>query len=239
MFCSKCGEKLKDAAKFCHACGAEVLTGRPAEANVESNSKTEKLTTRGWLNSFGAFLFIPIFAIIIVLLFWANREPEPINAAAQQQASAQANSAPAMAQMQQIHVILESLQARIEKNPRDLVAIDSLAVMYAIAGSYDKAKSYYEKHLEIEPDNKDIKIGLALTYHNLTQTDKAIALIKEVLDKDPTYVFGLHYLAEIYASIHEHEKAIETWKSIIEHYPNTDFAEMASKRIKEQTQSDE
>ncbi len=238
MFCSKCGEKLKTAAKFCQACGAKTRSDQTTLSS-ESNPKSVKVSTRSWLNSFGAFLFIPLFAIIIILLFWTNREPEPIAGGAQQEGSAPANGKPDEAGMKQIHNTVENLKSRLEENPEDLVAIDSLAVMYAIAGSYDKAKGYYERHLEIEPDNKDIKIGLALTYHNMKQTDEAIKTIEEVLAKDPKHVFGLHYLAEIYASIHDHDKAIEKWNLIVAAYPNSDFSKMASGRIKAQSHSDE
>lgn len=239
MFCSHCGNKLKEAAKFCQACGTKTQPGRTTTSATESNSKSAKLSTRSWLNSFGAFLFIPIFALIIVLLFWVNEDPEVITAEAQKQVSAQGNGMLDEATMQRIHNTLENLKSRIETDPKDLVAIDSLAVMYAIANSYDKAKGYYEMHLEIEPENKDIKLGLALTYHNMKQTDKAIATIEEVLAKDPVYVFGLHYLAEIYASTHEHEKAIEKWNLIVTNYPNSEFSQMALERIKEQSHSDE
>ncbi len=239
MFCSKCGEKLKKEAKFCHACGVVTKAGQTKTAGTKTNSKGTKVSAQSWLNSFGAFLFIPIFAIIIVLLFWANNDPEPLAANSPQPTSAQGGGEPNQAAMSQVHNMLESLKSRLEANPKDLVAIDSLAVMHAMAGSFDKAKGYYEMHLEIEPDNIDIKVGLALTYHNLQQTDNAIATLEEVLAKDPKYVYALHYLAEIYASSHEHEKAIDKWNLVIKYYPDSDFSKMATERIEAQSHSEE
>jgi len=241
LFCSQCGEKIKDGAKFCHACGTQVA-GEKAPVNAQTNSKSKKVSTQSWLNSFGAFLFIPIFALIIVLLFWANRDPEPINGGGQQQqmAQGQGNGTPDMAAMEQVHNTLENLKARVEENPNDLVALDSLAMMYSIAGSFGKAKEYYERYLAIQPDNKDVKVSLALAHYQLQEQDKAIEIIEGILDEEPTYALGLHYLAEIYASMHEHDKAIEKWNTIIAHYPNTEFSKVAEKRIKEQqSHSDE
>ena len=230
MYCSHCGSQIKDKAKFCHACG------KPTGTEVKQKASPQNVNPKqSWLNSFGYFLLIPVFAVIIVLLFWANREPGPLNE--QQSNNAPQNDAPGMAAMGQVHETLERLKKRIGENPKDLVAIDSLAVMFSIAGSHEKAKSLYEKHLEIDPDNNEIKISLGLAYHNLQQTDKAIAIIQGVLDKEPTNAFGLHYLAEIYASMHEHDKATGYWQQIIAHYPGTEIAKVAEKRLKEQTEN--
>lgn len=224
MFCSQCGEKLKDEAQFCHKCGAGVA-GAPANVGKQQE-KGDGL--RSWLNSFGAFLFIPLFAIVVVLLFWSNKEPEQLGVS-------NGNAAPSgeasMAAMNNVHKTLERLKSNIEKNPEDLVSIDSLAVMYSIAGSYDKSKDYYEMHMALDPDNKDIKIALALTYNNLSNNDKAVALIKEVLDKEPNYVFALHYMAELQGAMHNHEEAERLSKQIIKDYPGTEFAKLAAERL--------
>lgn len=230
MYCTQCGEKLKSEAKFCHACGEAVQSQVQNRAGRDENTGKAR---HGWLHSFGAFLFIPIFAGIVVLLFWVNKEPEPLKAT--NNANGKQAEAPSMAAMGQIHQTLERLKANVEANPEDLVSIDSLAIMYSIAGSYDKARMYYEKHLQIEPDNKDIKIALGLTYHNLNNNEKAIALLQEVLDKEPTYAFALHYMGEIQASLHNHEEAEKYWQRIIVHYPGTEMAKIAEQRIQEQT----
>ncbi|RMF67872.1 MAG: zinc-ribbon domain-containing protein [Calditrichaeota bacterium] len=219
--CTNCGSSLKPGASFCHNCGTPVGAGAgraPAAAGPARQS---------WLASYGAFLFIPIFAGIIVLLFWANKEPEGLSASN----PAAAPGAPNPAAMQQVHQTLDRLQKNLEANPKDLVSIDSLAVMYAIAGSYDKARQYYERHLEIEPENRDIKIALALTYHNLNQSARAIDLIKTVLDKEPTYFFALFYLGEIHASLGHKKLAEQYWQKIVDTYPGTEWAKTAQQRI--------
>ncbi len=228
MFCTECGQKLKSDASFCHECGAKLS----AETAQESDIHEPEATAKSWLHSFGAFLFIPIFAGIVVLLFWVNKDPETVNASAN---ATQAGAGMSEEAMQQVHGTLTRLQERVEANPQDLVAIDSLAVMFAIAGSYDKARTYYDKHLAIEPDNKDVKIALALTNHNLQDNDRAIALLEEVLAADPGYAFALHYLAEIHAALHNHEEADKYWQEIITQHPGTEFAQTAKKRMEEES----
>ncbi len=229
MFCSKCGEQLKEAAKFCHACG----TAAKGQAKAPANSPGPQISSRSWLHSFGVFLFIPIFALIIVLLFWANQDSDvtAANDGGQEQQSAPPVDAAAMGN---VHQTLERLKSRLEANPQDLVAIDSLAVMFSIAGGYDRALELYEQHLAIEPDNKDVKIALALTHHNLKDDSKAMSLLQELLDNEPTYAFALHYMAVIQASLHKHDEAEKHWQKIIDSYPGTEMAKMAAKNIAQQ-----
>lgn len=228
MFCTKCGEKIKPDARFCHACG----TAAPQGKAVKQADETTRPQKQNWLHSFGAFLLIPIFAVIVILLFWENKDPDPIVQASSNNTAQ--NGAPNMAAMQQIHATLEGLKKNLAANPKDLVAMDSLAVMYSIAGSHDTALSYYKKHLEIEPDNKDIKIAMALTYHNLENDSKAVELLQEVLEKEPDYLFGLYYLAEIQEAQHNHEEATRHWQKITEKHPGTQLAKMAEERLAEQ-----
>jgi len=231
--CSECGESLKPSAKFCHKCGnpapdhiavPEPISGtQPAPAN------------RNVFATIGLVLIIPIVAIgIISLLFWKNQEPVPL------QASSAANSGGAanMAAMEQVHETLNRLNANLEANPQDLVSLDSLAIMYSIAGSYDKASRFYEKHLEIEPDNKDVKIALGLSYHNLNRTEEALGLMDEILRKEPDYAFALIYKGDILAQTGKVELAETNWNHVVEKYPNTEIAKMAQERIHEYTHVD-
>ena len=229
--CTKCDKPLKPDARFCHNCGESVNT-----ATAQSVAEQTPEVKQSWLNSFGIFLFIPVFAGIIVLLFWVNKEPEPLGAS---NGTGQEQSAPDMAAMGQVHETLERLKKNLDSNPSDGVSMDSLAIMYTIAGSYEKALTYYEMHLEIEPDNKDLKIALGLTYHNLKKSEDAVAIIQEVLVDEPTNAFALHYLAEIQSSLHNHEEAQKLWQKIIDTYSNTEMAKVAQQRIHETMHEEE
>ena len=221
--CATCGEPLKPSAKFCHNCG-EGLPARLTE-DREASVKQSKFATVAMV------LFIPIFAAgIIALLFWKNQEPQTIQTS---NAGTTEQGTPSMAAMGMVHETLQRLKNNLESNPNDVVSLDSLAIMYSIAGSYDKASGYYERHLEIEPDNKDVKIALGLTYHNLNRTTEAIALIQAVLAAQPDYPFALFYLGEIQAASGDPETATENWKKIMERHPNTEIADMAQQRIHE------
>lgn len=234
--CPNCGEALKPEARFCHNCGEalQVYEQKPTAAQETGESKTKQ----SWLHSFGVFLLIPIFAGIIVLLFWVNKEPEPVNASNPTNGGDQ--STPSMASMQQVHDMLERLKARVAADSTDMVAIDSLAMMYSIAGSHDKARQYYdmqrkyyEQRLQTEPENNSIRVELAKVYYGLQRTQDAINLLEEVLDDEPTHAFALFYLGSIHAALGHKEMATESWQKIIDNYPGTEFAQMAQQGIHE------
>jgi cytochrome c-type biogenesis protein CcmH/NrfG len=225
--CADCGASLRDEAKFCQECGRTVSTEVVAEQPEEKN--------RNVFATIGLVLVIPVVAIgIISLLFWKNQEPVPLQASG----PTGGQGAQSMAAMGDVHQTLERLQKNVEENPKDIVSLDSLAIMFSIAGSYDKASKFYEQHLEIEPDNKDVKIALGLTYNNLNRKDEAITLLQEVLNKEPDYAFALFYLGDVLAGSGEVETAETHWKRILEKYPNTEIAKMAEQRIHELTHAD-
>ena len=230
--CTNCGQILKLKAKFCHVCGAVVESGFK-EAPVEKIKDSREFETgnvrRNWLATIGPLFFIPIFAGIIVLLFWKNKdiELEASNSMAAEQ------SMPSMEAMEQVHKTLERLKANVQANPEDLVSIDSLAQMYYIANSFEKASKYLEMHLEIEPGNRDIRMFLAMAYSNLNRADEAKVLIDEILQKEPTYAFGLYNLGLIYASQGNEKEALKNWNILVRHHRGTEVANMAQQRIHE------
>ncbi len=234
--CATCGEAIKPEAKFCHHCGApvsEAVSSKTIEASGRESlpAKSSRAVT------IASFVAIPAFAILIIaLLFWKNQDPEPLSAsggAAQQQ-----DGVPSMAAMQSVHETLQRLQKRLEADAHDVVAMDSLAAMYAIAGSYDKASKYYERHLEIEPDNLDVKMMLAHSYFQLQRLDDAMKLVQSVLKKEPTNALALFNLGVIYSSQGKQKEATQHLQIIIDTYPGTEWANRAQQLIHELTHTD-
>ena len=236
--CPHCGEALKSGAKFCHHCGQVVSepsskSSRPAEAGSSASATVVPRPRSQRLISMGAFFIIPVFAgLIIALLFWKNREPEPLQTS---QAVSANEAMPDMAAMESVHKTLERLKHNLEANPEDLVSIDSLATMFTIAGSYDKASKYYERHLEIEPDNNEVKMALAHSYFQLKRTNDALALVHGVLKKEPTNVFALYNLGVIYGSQGKKDEAVRHLQIIVDNYPGTEWAKAAKQLIHELT----
>jgi cytochrome c-type biogenesis protein CcmH/NrfG len=224
VYCTNCGDELKDGASFCKSCGQPVgADGKDAGIAAEVAAVNKK----SWLHSFGVFLFVPIFAGIIVLLFWVNRDPEPIH----DHAEAGQNAMPDMAAMEQVHSMLQRLKDNVESNPDDIVSVDSLADLYSIAGRFDKAQELYKKYLEVDAENNDVRIKLADTYYRTQQNDQALEILQTILKQEPDYAPGLHYLAEIQLSQGKKAEALQNLQKIVDTYPGTEFAKAAQQRI--------
>ncbi len=230
LFCTECGNELKESARFCHNCGAPVKGQNGDSVKAAGTSKVD-LPHQSWLNKYGAYLFIPVFILIVVLLFWKNQDPGSLSAPT---ATSTSQNQAMSANMEKVHEMLDRLKKAVEEDPKNVAAMDSLGNMFYIAGSFAKAREYFEMHLAVEPDNNQTKIYLARTYFNLKNKDKAIEILQGILDKEPDFVFALSDLADIYDSIHEHDKAREYWQKIISDYPGTQFALDAQKRLNEQ-----
>ena len=230
LFCTECGNELKENARFCHNCGAPVKGQNGGSAKKAGTSKVD-LPQQSWLSKYGAYLFIPVFVLIVVLLFWKNQEPASLNTPT---ATSTSQNQAMSASMEKVHKMLDRLKKAVEDDPKNVAAMDSLGNMFYIAGSFAKARDYFEMHLAVEPDNNQTKILLARTYFNLKNKDKAIEILQGILDKEPDFVFALSDLADIYDSMHEHDKAKEYWQKIIADYPGTQFASDAQKRLSEQ-----
>lgn len=229
MYCTKCGTEVKDDARFCHSCGnalaVEGDAAHPAEQSVIGPER------QSWLHSFGIYLLIPVFAGVVVLLFWVNRDPVPLEAEGANPRGGEQMQAPDMAAMQQVHSTLQRLKSKIEADPNDTLTLDSLAIMYSIAGRHDIAIEYYERYLKVDPDNRQIKIALAESQHRIGKTDLAIASIQAILEKEPDYAIGIFYLGEFYASTERIEDAEAQFQKLIEKYPGSEFAKAAEQRL--------
>jgi cytochrome c-type biogenesis protein CcmH/NrfG len=231
--CANCGEQVKSSAKFCHGCGApvsaevkprSVAAPAPVAVTVKSNRAI----------AIASFVAIPAFAILIIaLLFWKNEDPGPLQASGG--GSVAEESAPSMAAMQSVHDTLERLKKRLEDNPNDLVAMDSLASMYTIAGSHEKASQFYEQHLAIEPENTDVKMMLAHSYFQMQKIDDAMKIVQSVLKKEPANALALFNLGVIYSAQGKKEEATQHLQIIVDTYPGTEWAKRAEQLIHELT----
>lgn len=235
--CSSCGEALKPLAKFCHHCGAAVSEEASVKTSAAAPMRESVPAKSSRAVAIASFVAIPAFAILIIaLLFWKNQDPQPL--ASEAGGAAQEQGVPNMAAMQSVHETLERLKQRLAADPNDLVAIDSLASMYTIAGSYEKAIQFYERHLAIEPDNTDTKMMLAHSYFQLQRLDDAMKVVQGVLKNEPTNALALFNLGVIYSSQGKQKEATQHLQIIIDTYPGTEWANRAQQLIHELEHTD-
>ena len=73
MFCVKCGKELKEDAKFCPYCGAEVRSNSDNENNNEFQLKNEEIVTLEPLanetNNMGTLEILLLAASALIIIF--------------------------------------------------------------------------------------------------------------------------------------------------------------------------
>ena len=86
----------------------------------------------------------------------------------------------------------------------------------------DKAIEAYAKALELDPNNPDVLTDQGVMYSETTQYEKAIANFQKAHAIDPKHLPSLLNLGMLYAQyLKDDDKAIETWKRVIEIAPAT------------------
>jgi len=105
---------------------------------------------------------------------------------------------PGGASMQGVFAQIAGLKQRIEKDPRDRVALMDLGNMYYDAGKFDQATLYYEKAAAIDRNDPNLLTDLANCYMFQQDFSRALELLREVQGKFPTHwqsAANLFYLA--------------------------------------------
>lgn len=86
----------------------------------------------------------------------------------------------------------------------------------------EKAIEAYAKALELDPNNPDVLTDQGVMYSETTQYERAIANFQKAHAIDPTHLPSLLNLGMLYAQhLKDSEKAIKTWKRVIEIAPTT------------------
>jgi len=84
----------------------------------------------------------------------------------------------------------------------------------------EKARFYYQKILDVEPDNLDVKANLAVTYVTSGTPMKGIGMLREILEEDPTHEKALFNLGLLSITSGQLDKAMERFSTLLENYPD-------------------
>jgi tetratricopeptide (TPR) repeat protein len=102
----------------------------------------------------------------------------------------------------------------------------------------EKAIEAYAKALELDPNNPDVLTDQGVMYSETSQYEKAIANFQKAHAIDATHLPSLLNLGMLYAQyLKDNDKAIKTWKRVIEIAPTTVHAAKAHAYIERMKQS--
>lgn len=136
---------------------------------------------------------------------------------------------------------LEDLQRKFEANPKEVNLAFQLAEKYEGRKDYDQATSYYQKVVELDPDNQkgksaDALFSLASLEMRKKDYPKAVDAFKYFLQKFPTNEMALdaeEYIPYCYAKSGDTTKAIELYQTFLTQHPDSPDTDWVRDRIKD------
>jgi len=110
-------------------------------------------------------------------------------------------------------------KGRLEKNPKDIEALVFLGNSNYDIQRYEKAQEYYQRAIEVDPNNTHVRTDLASSYRQQGQIDQAIGELKQVLVQDPNQEAALYNLGVILLNDKgDRTGAVNVWKKLVAIY---------------------
>ena len=98
---------------------------------------------------------------------------------------------------------------------------DNIAILYNIAHIYDELEllseslAYYEKILDMNPEEEGAYYGKAMIYEKMGYKHKALDYYHKAIEIDPYYDRAYYYAANIFDEMGNKDKAIEYYLKVI------------------------
>jgi len=130
---------------------------------------------------------------------------------------------------QQIDVLTKQSQ----ESPQDAETMLALATSYDIVGNNEKALESYNKVIELNPDNYDVRLRLASQHFHDAKFDLAEKQVKYVVDKQPEDSRAVNMYAYILAAKEDYKGAIEMQEKFLTMEKEGTSVEQAKKDLEE------
>lgn len=82
-----------------------------------------------------------------------------------------------------------------------------------------KAREIYQKILEEQPDNYDVKHNLAMTYVSSSNPMQGIMMLREILEEDPDNQRTLMSMGRMSIQTNQFDNAVERFETYVRYYP--------------------
>ena len=104
---------------------------------------------------------------------------------------------------------IEQYEKIAEKAPKDVDTWLMLGRLHKVAQNSPESEKAYKKALELDPDNEDASVGLAMVYADLGDNKTAASLLEKASRKNPN-LRTLTTLASSYEQMRDYKLAAET-----------------------------
>ncbi|MEW6683960.1 MAG: tetratricopeptide repeat protein [Nitrospirota bacterium] len=125
-----------------------------------------------------------------------------------------------------------AFKTRLEKDPKDLEALVSLANANMMISRFDAAQDLYRRALAVDPQNLEVRTNLAIAYKYGGKPEQAFAELQKNLAADPRHENTLYNLGFLYLyDKQDKRKAVETWNTWLRLYPEAPAAAEVRQQI--------
>ncbi|MFH0734444.1 MAG: tetratricopeptide repeat protein [bacterium] len=93
---------------------------------------------------------------------------------------------------------IEPLEFLIEKYPDEIAYVKKIVLCFYKAGLIDKAINGYKKLINLEPDNKQNYVSIAILYKELNQLSLSKEFLQKALNFDPKWDYPVYIEAQLY-----------------------------------------
>jgi len=120
------------------------------------------------------------------------------------------------------------LREKVESQPADDTSdVLIYARMLLDAHQAEASVKYFERYHEATPDNISVMLDLSVAYFDSRQTEKAEAVTKLLLSKDPGNTTGMYNLGAIFVATDREQEAKKVWGELVSKYPDSPDAKRA------------
>ena len=115
--------------------------------------------------------------------------------------------------------LLTDLRGRVQRNPKDLGAIVSLANLYFDAAKYPQAIVYYKRALALDPGNPDTRTDYATALHGVGDDLTSLHELNLVLASHPKFAEALFNEGIVANAIGRRTEAITAFRAFLKVAP--------------------
>lgn len=125
--------------------------------------------------------------------------------------------------------LIADQQTVVAQDPDNVDQVVLLANLLANTGLMPEAMDWYERALDLAPDDNSIRLDFARSLQTNSMPTDAEAQFLQVLDADPNSISGHYYLAELYMDWkpQRRDEAKHHYEQVLEINPDSFLAEQA------------
>jgi cytochrome c-type biogenesis protein CcmH/NrfG len=128
---------------------------------------------------------------------------------------------------------VKSLRDQLQKNPNDLEHWIQLGNLLYDNGDFQGAIEPYEKALNLNPANTNVRNDYAVCFFNTGNSGRAIQELEKVSLADPDNISALFNLGVVHANRGQKGEAKKYWSMVVQKQPNSDMGQKAAKALTE------